>query len=75
MKFKGKVVVVTGASSGIGLACAKEFGKNGAKVVMAARNNDKLNAAAETLENQGVEVLAVQTDVSKKEDCKRRTLT
>jgi short-subunit dehydrogenase len=70
MNFKGKVVVITGASSGIGLACAKEFGKRGAKVVMAARNKEKLDAAAETLDNQDVEVLAVPADVSKKEDCK-----
>jgi len=71
MNFKGKTVIITGASSGIGLACAKEFGKHGAKVVMAARNADKLLSAAETLENMNMEVLAVPTDVSKKEDCKR----
>jgi NAD(P)-dependent dehydrogenase (short-subunit alcohol dehydrogenase family) len=68
--LSGKVVVITGASSGIGLACAEEFAKYGCKLVLAARHTDKLSAAEENLKNKGVEVLAVQADVSKEEDCK-----
>lgn len=71
MKMKNKVVIVTGASSGIGKACALEFGKLGAKVVIAARNIDKLNQTAEELEKEKIEVLPVRCDVSAKEDCKK----
>lgn len=42
MKINNKVVIVTGASSGIGKATAELFGKNGAKVALAARSADKL---------------------------------
>ena len=44
--FKDKVIIVTGASSGIGLASARLFGSLGAKVVMAARSYDKLCSLA-----------------------------
>jgi len=65
--FKDKVIIVTGASSGIGLASARLFGSHGAKVVMAARSYDKLLAEAPSV---GSDVLCVKTDVSKEEDCK-----
>ncbi len=42
MKFKNKVVVITGASSGIGEASAVEFAKNGANVILIGRRNEKL---------------------------------
>jgi short-subunit dehydrogenase len=66
--FKDKVVVLTGASSGIGKACAIELSKLGCKLVLAARNIDQLNELASGLSNN--QVLAVKTDVSKEEDCK-----
>ena len=65
--FKDKVVIVTGASSGIGKALAQVFSSAGAKVVLAARNEEKLKAVAETLPNEN---LVVPTDVSKEADCK-----
>ncbi|PCJ27426.1 MAG: short chain dehydrogenase [Flavobacteriales bacterium] len=68
--MKNKVVIITGASSGIGEACAKEFAKKGANIVIAARNSDKLNKVAEQLQLLGVEVLVVRCDVALKEDCK-----
>jgi len=40
--LKDKVVIITGASSGIGLAAAREFAAEGAKLVLAARNSDRL---------------------------------
>jgi NADP-dependent 3-hydroxy acid dehydrogenase YdfG len=49
MDIKGKVVIVTGASSGIGEATARSFGHEGAKVVLAARRVDKLQALAEEI--------------------------
>ncbi|MCB0410397.1 MAG: SDR family oxidoreductase [Flavobacteriales bacterium] len=67
--MKNKVVIITGASSGIGLACAEKFGAMGAKLVMAARNIEKLNAVAEELRKKNIEVLAFKCDVSKQEDC------
>lgn len=65
--FKDKVVIVTGASSGIGLAAAKLFGSYGAKVVMAARSLEKMEAMAPEV---GEQVLCVKCDVSVEEDCK-----
>lgn len=68
MDFKDKVVVVTGASSGIGEALAREFSAAGARVVAGARSLDKLEAVVAGLSTAG---LAVQCDVSKEEDCRR----
>jgi short-subunit dehydrogenase len=69
--MKNKVIIITGASSGIGKACAEKFGEMGAKVVLAARNIENLNEAALQLQQSNIDVLAVQCDVSKKEDCEK----
>ena len=68
--MKDKVVIITGASSGIGLATAREFASLGAKVILAARNEEKINEVARELSEKDVEALAVKTDVAKEEDCK-----
>jgi hypothetical protein len=70
MDPKGKVVIVTGASSGIGEATARRFGREGSKVVLAARRVDKLEAVANEISGMGTgaEVLVVQADLSKLED-------
>lgn len=68
--FKDKVIIITGASSGIGLASARLFGSCGAKVVMAARHLDKLQAEVPSVSAEPENVLCVKTDVSKEEDCK-----
>lgn len=65
-----KVVIVTGASSGIGKALSELYASRGYNVVMAARNEEKLNSLATELEKQEGEVLPVKTDVSKEVDCK-----
>lgn len=68
--FKGKVVVITGASSGIGKACAEAFAFDGADLVLAARNYSSLIHLAKVLEeNYSIKVHAVKCDVSKEEDC------
>jgi short-subunit dehydrogenase len=67
---KGKVVIITGGSSGIGLALAQEFGRLGAFVVISARNRERLDQATADLRWEGIEVLAIQADVSREEDCK-----
>jgi len=70
MNFKNKVVVITGASSGIGKACAEEFASRGANLVLAARQYVNLCEIAAALENTyGIKAVAVQVDVSKEEDC------
>lgn len=67
--MKNKVVIITGASSGIGKSLAVVFAKAGANVVVAARNMEKLNQLKEDLKD--FNVLPIQTDVSKEADCKR----
>ena len=69
--MKDKVVIITGASSGIGKALAFEMAKQGAKVVLAARRLDKLKLIAKQLEEYDTEGLIIKTDVSKEEDCKK----
>lgn len=69
--MKNKIVIITGASSGIGEALAEKFAKEGANVVIAARSADKLATLAQQLQKFGNQILAVPTDVTKKEDCKQ----
>ncbi len=68
--MENKVVVITGASSGIGKALAENFIMRQAKVVIAARSIDKLKSIKQDLEKTGSQVLAVKTDVSVESDCK-----
>jgi NAD(P)-dependent dehydrogenase (short-subunit alcohol dehydrogenase family) len=64
----GKVAVVTGAASGIGLALARQFGADGMRVVMADIEALTLDREAAALAEQGVEVLTVPTDTSLEDD-------
>ena len=64
-RLEGKVAVVTGGNSGIGLASAKRLQEEGAHVVIAGRNQKTLDEAAKSLGNG---VLAIRADVSKLED-------
>lgn len=68
--INNKVVIITGASSGIGLALSREMARNGAKVVMAARSIDKLKELEQELTERGFDVLAVKCDVTNREECK-----
>lgn len=65
--FKNKVIIITGASSGIGLACAHLFASYGAKLVLGARRVEILQAEAEKMPS---EVLCCKADVSVEEDCR-----
>ncbi|SMC45323.1 SDR family oxidoreductase [Pedobacter africanus] len=72
MDFKHKVIIITGASSGIGKACAEEFAKRGANLVLAARQYVTLCEITADLEKRyGIQAVAVQADVSKEEDCQQ----
>jgi NAD(P)-dependent dehydrogenase (short-subunit alcohol dehydrogenase family) len=59
-----EVAIVTGASSGIGAATARELARRGARVVLAARRADELDAQAEAVRGAGGKPLAVRTDVA-----------
>ncbi len=66
-----QVIVITGASSGIGLATAKEAAKRGARVVVAARSHGLLNDLVSQLNDEGHEAIAVECDVSNREQVDR----
>lgn len=69
MNIKGKIVFITGASSGIGLESAKAFAREGCKLILTARRIDKIKfLAAELLKEFGTESLTLPLDVRKKED-------
>lgn len=68
--FREKVVVVTGASSGIGEAIAREFAKNGSKVVLAARSEENLSRITGEITAAGHDAFYVVTDVSQESDCR-----
>ena len=69
MQFDGKTIIVTGASSGIGLASARLFSELGANLVMASRSIDKLNEIRQTLPHPQ-NTLCVRCDVSIEEECR-----
>jgi short-subunit dehydrogenase len=68
--FLGKVVLITGASSGIGKACAFEFAKRGAKVVLGARNTNELSAIVDLISKDGGVAVGCHLDVTNQESCK-----
>jgi len=67
--LEGKVAIVTGASSGLGVAFAIALAEAGADVALGARRVDKLKDTAEQVTRLGRRAIAVQTDVSKPDDC------
>ena len=69
--IEGKVVVITGASSGLGEAAARHLSAQGASVALGARRVERLQAVADELIGRGGQALAVATDVSRYDDVKR----
>ena len=67
-RLDGKVCIITGSNSGVGAAAAELFAKEGAKVVITARRQDKLDEEANKIRSMGGTVLAVKCDVSKEEE-------
>ncbi len=64
LDLHGRVVLITGGSRGLGFAMAEEFAREGAKLVICARNEEPLERARRELEQQGAEVLAIRCDVA-----------
>ncbi len=68
--IRDKIVVVTGASSGLGEATARLLSAQGATVVLGARRSDRLQALAKDLQARGGKALALETDVARREQVK-----
>lgn len=71
MDISGRVVLITGASAGIGLATARRFAEAGARLSLVARSTDALNKLVGELRDNGAEAVAVTADLSKPEQVTR----
>lgn len=69
--MKGKLIFITGATSGIGEACARKFAEMGNNLILNGRNTEKLEALKEELTARGVEVLTLPFDVRNREEMRR----
>lgn len=69
--MENKVVIITGASSGIGKALAFEFGRQGAKIVLTGRNAQNLQEVSTELASQAIDNLPIVADVAVETDCKQ----
>ncbi len=68
MIFNNRVAVVTGSTQGIGLAIAKRLAKEGVKVVVTARNIEKVNEVVAEIKNDGGEAVGFKCDVTNREE-------
>ena len=65
--MKKKTILITGATSGIGLGCARKFAENGDRIILNGRNIEKLETIRQELEAKGTEVLVLAFDVRDRE--------
>jgi NAD(P)-dependent dehydrogenase (short-subunit alcohol dehydrogenase family) len=68
LNLEAKVVLITGGSKGIGLACARAFGSEGARVAIVSRGQENLDRAKHTLGNEGFDVVTTRADLSSPAD-------
>src|SRR5579872_2618587 len=68
MALEGRVAAITGASAGIGLACARHLAREGAAVVLGARRVSLLEATAKSIAEAGGRAAVVQMDVTREND-------
>lgn len=69
--FNNKVVLITGGSRGLGLEMAREFGRQGARLIICGRDVDTLQRAEADLRRRGIEVLAIRCDITDRSDVLR----
>jgi dehydrogenase/reductase SDR family member 7B len=69
--MKDNVVIITGGSSGIGKALAREFGKHDSKIIITGRTKETLDLTVAELQQEGITIAPIQADVSIEEDNKR----
>lgn len=74
MSFQNKLILITGGSSGIGLAAAKELAKGGAKIIIQARSVDKLEAASKEIESIGAKVHFYATELTNLDSTEKSAL-
>jgi NAD(P)-dependent dehydrogenase (short-subunit alcohol dehydrogenase family) len=74
-EFSNKVVIITGASEGIGRALALELAQQGAKLAISARNKDRLEELASECHDLGAETLVLPADVTIESECRRMVET
>lgn len=67
----GKTILITGATSGIGLACARKFAENGDRLILTGRNEQRLAEIKKELTEKGTEVLTLAFDVRDREKAKK----
>ena len=65
--LKNKTVLITGGSRGLGLVMAREFAREGARLVLCARDEEELQRARSDIENYGAEVMTISCDVTNKQ--------
>jgi NAD(P)-dependent dehydrogenase (short-subunit alcohol dehydrogenase family) len=70
-RLDGRVAIVTGASSGLGVVFARALAEAGADVALGARREDRLTETSRVVEDAGRRAIAVRTDVARPEDCQR----
>src|SRR6187431_3146177 len=71
VELADKAALITGGSSGIGLAVARALGEDGYGITISARRPDKLEAAAQELRKDGLDVLAIAANMADEDDIKR----
>lgn len=71
LTLQGKVVLVTGGSSGIGRACCEIYGKAGAKVAFTGRNRERMEETTVALTQAGIENLPIHANAASEEDCRK----